>query len=195
MHLKRCWSHCGTRGPDFAPHEYITKAVFNSDPASIVESKDGLNNFHNFVKARQEQHSKVEDIFNEIRRAYIKVYGFPVWVEEEKKSAEDPAEAAADGQTGIHPLPGDENVARQDAEQVGRHAVYDSPQILCQLVHGKARFRVSAKTGVYERIMHGTKGYGIISQIEEVSLEDYPVLRNAHDFNDVEKMTYEEEIF
>ncbi|KAL1984887.1 hypothetical protein VTN96DRAFT_8546 [Rasamsonia emersonii] len=61
--------------------------------------------------------------------------------------------------------------------------------------HGKARFRVPAKTGVYERIMHGTKGYGIIPQIEEVSVEEYARLRNAPDFNDVEKMTYEGEIF
>jgi ectoine hydroxylase-related dioxygenase (phytanoyl-CoA dioxygenase family) len=61
--------------------------------------------------------------------------------------------------------------------------------------HGTARFRVPAGTGAYEHIIHGTKHHDIIPQIKEVSKEDYVALRNAHDFSDVEKATYDGEIF
>jgi ectoine hydroxylase-related dioxygenase (phytanoyl-CoA dioxygenase family) len=61
--------------------------------------------------------------------------------------------------------------------------------------HGTMRFRIPAKTGVYERIMHGTKHHGIIPQMEEVSVEEYATLRNAYDFDNAEMMTYEGEIF
>ena len=61
--------------------------------------------------------------------------------------------------------------------------------------HGTARFRVPAKTGVYERIMHGTKDHGIVPLIDEISLEDYKELRDAHDFSDAEKRTFEGELF
>lgn len=61
--------------------------------------------------------------------------------------------------------------------------------------HGTARFRIPAGTGVFERIMHGTKDYGVVPVMDEISLENYHGLRNAHDFSDVEKKTYEEENF
>ncbi|KAI1617152.1 hypothetical protein EDD36DRAFT_450905 [Exophiala viscosa] len=61
--------------------------------------------------------------------------------------------------------------------------------------HGTARFRVPADTGVYERIVHGTKNHGVTPLMVELPPEEYERLRNAHDFSDVEKMTYEGEIF
>lgn len=61
--------------------------------------------------------------------------------------------------------------------------------------HGTARFRVPAGTGVYERIIHGTKNHGVTPLMVELPPEEYEKLRNAHDFSDVEKMTYEGEIF
>ncbi|KAJ9619126.1 hypothetical protein H2204_012773 [Knufia peltigerae] len=61
--------------------------------------------------------------------------------------------------------------------------------------HGTARFRIPAGTGVYERLMHGTKNHNITPLMVELPQEEYEKLRNAHDFSDVEKMTYEGEIF
>jgi hypothetical protein len=61
--------------------------------------------------------------------------------------------------------------------------------------HGTARFRVPSETGTYERIMHGTKNHGIIPVVHEIPREEYNELRDAHDFNDSEKTTWESEIF
>ena len=61
--------------------------------------------------------------------------------------------------------------------------------------HGTAKFRVPSGTGVFERIIHGTKGQGITPLMVELPPEEYKRLRDAHDFSDVEKMTYEGEIF
>ena len=61
--------------------------------------------------------------------------------------------------------------------------------------HGTAKFRVPSGTGVFERIIHGTKGQGIMPLMIELPPEEYEKLRDAHDFSDVEKMTYEGEIF
>lgn len=61
--------------------------------------------------------------------------------------------------------------------------------------HGTAKFRVPSGTGVYERIIHGTKGQGITPLMVELPPEEYERLRDAHDFSDVEKMTYEGEKF
>ncbi|KIW68458.1 hypothetical protein PV04_04401 [Phialophora macrospora] len=61
--------------------------------------------------------------------------------------------------------------------------------------HGTAKFRVPSGTGVFERIIHGTKGQGITPLMIELPPEEYERLRDAHDFSDVEKMTYEGEIF
>jgi len=61
--------------------------------------------------------------------------------------------------------------------------------------HGTARFRMPSKTGVYERIYHGTKNYNIFPAVHEISLEEYNKMRDAHDFNDSEKSTFEGEIF
>jgi hypothetical protein len=61
--------------------------------------------------------------------------------------------------------------------------------------HGTAKFRVPSGTGVFERIIHGTKGQGITPLMVELPVEEYERLRDAHDFSDVEKMTYEGEIF
>lgn len=64
--------------------EHFTKAVFDCDPASIVQSEHGLHIFYRFVNDSPDQHSKIKAIVEEIWRAYIKVYGFPVWVKEGK---------------------------------------------------------------------------------------------------------------
>ncbi len=61
--------------------------------------------------------------------------------------------------------------------------------------HGTARFRVPAGTGVFERIHHGTKDHGVTPLMVELPPDEYERLRDAHDFSDVEKMTYEGEIF
>lgn len=61
--------------------------------------------------------------------------------------------------------------------------------------HGTARFRVPSKTGTYERIMHGTKNHGIVPLMNEISLEEYNELRDAHDFNDSEKVSWDSEVF
>jgi ectoine hydroxylase-related dioxygenase (phytanoyl-CoA dioxygenase family) len=61
--------------------------------------------------------------------------------------------------------------------------------------HGTAKFRVPSGTGVYERIMHGTKAQGITPLMVELPPDEYERLRDAHDFSDVEKMTYEGEVF
>jgi ectoine hydroxylase-related dioxygenase (phytanoyl-CoA dioxygenase family) len=61
--------------------------------------------------------------------------------------------------------------------------------------HGTAKFRVPSGTGVLERIIHGTKNQGITPLMYELPPEEYEQKRNAHDFSDVEKVTYEGEIF
>jgi ectoine hydroxylase-related dioxygenase (phytanoyl-CoA dioxygenase family) len=61
--------------------------------------------------------------------------------------------------------------------------------------HGKARFRVPAGTGVYERFMHGMKGTGVVPWMAEISQEDYNELRDAADFTGNEKKTYEGETY
>ena len=61
--------------------------------------------------------------------------------------------------------------------------------------HGTAKFRVTFGTGVFERIMHGTKDQGITPLMVELPPEECERLRDAHDFSDVEKLTYEGETF
>jgi len=61
--------------------------------------------------------------------------------------------------------------------------------------HGTARFRVPAGTGVFERVLHGTKDHGVMPVMVELPPDEYEKLRDAHDFSDVEKMTYEGETF
>ena len=60
--------------------------------------------------------------------------------------------------------------------------------------HGTSRFRVPAKTGTFERIMHGTKNHGIVPLMDETPLEKYNELRDAHDFDEAEKSSWETEI-
>ena len=55
--------------------------------------------------------------------------------------------------------------------------------------HGTAKFRVLSGTGVFERIVHGTKGQGVTPFMVEVAPEEYERLRNVHDFSDVEKVS------
>lgn len=77
----------------------------------------------------------------------------------------------------------------------------DSPRYMIALGfhaswwHGKSRFRVPKGTGTYERILHGTRTHGIVPMIEEVSLEEYNTLRDAHDFNDAEKKSWDTETY
>ena len=61
--------------------------------------------------------------------------------------------------------------------------------------HGTSRFRVPAGTGLFERIMHGTKDYGIIPGMNNVPKDEYDEMRNAHDFNDSEKLSWDAELF
>lgn len=61
--------------------------------------------------------------------------------------------------------------------------------------HGTAKFRVPEGTGVFERIMHGTKNWGVVPLMKEIGQEDYDRLRDAADFSDAEKKTFEGELF